>query len=307
MPNWFHLYKSWQLWKTNWVCASFMSSHSYVQRISWWRPFVPPAPETGCSQKSATLLVGFCSLTLQDSASMVGRTLGDAGKPSTLQPTSSSGATASEYVEPSADFDCQGWLPLDLALKDKGLWVFMLLQKVFVSFDPGWSQHDHAHCREPGRVFAAWLVECNSAHSPHWRNVVTPRWSASIGSARFVRLLSQPPAANDPIAAGNLDIDCSEVAMKLLNLFVDTWSNLWVPFSATHFGLLSQAMLQAAQATAFFKPGHPWASLDVPLTWETRQVALHLAPLASLASLSRRRRSCWLNSPLKKQLWGLLE
>lgn len=27
-------FKSWQLWKTNWVCASFMSNHNYVQRIS---------------------------------------------------------------------------------------------------------------------------------------------------------------------------------------------------------------------------------------------------------------------------------
>ena len=33
-----------------------------------------------------------------------------------------------------------------------------------------------------------------------------------------MRLLSQPPAANDPIAAGSLDTDYSQVAMKLLNL-----------------------------------------------------------------------------------------
>ena len=62
---------------------------------------------------SATL-AGFCTLTLRDSTSTVCRTLGNAGEPSTLQPASSSGATASEYLEPSADFDCQGWLALGL-------------------------------------------------------------------------------------------------------------------------------------------------------------------------------------------------
>ena len=80
-----------------------------------------------------------------------------------------------------------------------GILDFQWFQDVMMSIvsDPGWSQHDHRDCWAPGRVSSGtiFLLQC----SP---------WFSSFRAvsmvARFVRLLSLPPAPNDPITAGNL-------------------------------------------------------------------------------------------------------
>lgn len=93
--------------------------------------------------------------------------------------------------------------------------------------DPGWSQHDHRDCWAPGRVSSGTIFLLLSM-APFFEEF----WVCF--NARFVRLLSLPPAPNDPITAGNLSTH--QLTKGEINVFF--MSEKTPP----------KAMLQAAQA-----------------------------------------------------------